>query len=491
MIQNFFRIIFSVLFLLIVFPASIHAENSIIQKELHILNRLGYGPRPGDIEKLNAIGIDKYIKDQLSPENIQIPVELTSRLDNLKTLHMSSEEIFKEYGPEKKKRSQRLTVSTRKANRERAPIIINEAVQTRLMLALESPQQLQEVMVDFWFNHFNIFSGKELDHLLVGAFEQEAIRPYALGHFRDLLEATAKHPAMLCYLDNWKSSVPDNIGAHGQFKGLNENYARELMEFHTLGVDGGYTQNDVVALARILTGWTLRQPNAKSDTFGFYFDSRRHDYGKKIFLGEEIQGEGQQEGEIALDILARHPSTARHICYKLAQNFVNDDPDPGLVKKLSEKFLETDGDIRAVLDTLFHSAQFWDEKNFDAKFKTPYRFIVSTIRASGRSVENYKPIKGALIQFGMPLYGCLTPDGYKDTQTAWLNPEGMLRRVSFVTAFANGNIKIDNSNQPLDASQLLKTLGNEISENTRKMLAKSPERLRAALILGGPDFMKH
>ncbi len=385
-------------------------------------------------------------------------------------------------------------------------------------------------MVDFWYNHFNVYAGKGVDSLLVGAYEQQAIRPYALGRFRDLLETTAHHPAMLFYLDNWQNTAPNSPGARGRFKGLNENYARELMELHTLGVDGGYSQQDVITLAKIFTGWSFRRVGQTTDGMtGFYFDPKRHDSSDKIFLGYRIQGGGIEEGEKALDILAKSPATARHISYELAQYFVADTPPKPLVDRLTHQYLATDGNIRAVLKTLFQSAEFWQTQYYSAKFKTPYQFVVSAVRATGMPVTNGRPLLGTLQQLGMPLYGCLTPDGYKNTQAVWLNPDAMTRRLSFVTALASGRLPLQmvdtqpfsssvlasagavavtpsiqtpatgsipaqslpqpSQLQPLDATQLAATLGNRFSVKTQQAIATSPPQLRAALLLGSPEFM--
>ena len=356
-------------------------------------------------------------------------------------------------------------------------------------------------MVDFWYNHFNVFAGKGLDRVLVGSYEDRPqFGPYALGRFRDLLGATAKHPAMLYYLDNWQNTAPNSPAARGRQSGLNENYARELMELHTLGVDGGYTQQDVISLAKVLTGWGLRRAGqGAGDKTGFYFDPKRHDSSDKVFLGQTIKGGGIEEGEQALDILAKHPATAKHISYQLAQYFVADRPPQALVDRLSQRYLATDGNIREVLNTLFHSPEFWDTQSFNAKFKTPYQYVVSAVRATGMEIKP-QAIATTLQQLGMPLYGCPTPDGYKNTEAAWLNPDAMTRRVSFATAIASGKMPGGggaggkgvalSASTPADAVQLVKTLGDRFSEQTRQTIAANPPQLRAALILGSPEFMR-
>ncbi len=504
-------------------PNSYAANISPDIKVLHLINRLSFGPRPGDVARVESIGAERYIQEQLSPETISEPQSLTDQIDALKTLRQSPAELFTEYTPPRGPQGQKPDREAITAARRRSFIILQQAVQARLLRATESPRQLQEVMTDFWYNHFNVFSGKGNDRFWIGTYEEAAIRPNALGHFRQLLEATAQHPAMLYYLDNWQNTAPNSPGARGRFQGLNENYARELMELHTLGVNGGYTQQDVISLARTLTGWGFRRPGRQAAGYEFYFDPKRHDFGDKVFLGQTIKGIGMDEGEKALDILARSPVTAHHISYQLAQYFVADQPPPALVDRLAQRFQATDGDIREVLNTLFHSSEFNDPKYYGIKFKTPYQYVVSTVRATGVEINNFRPISGMLQQLGMPLYGCLTPDGYKNTQDAWLNPDAMTRRLGFATALASGRMRLNqmtettmaNSSlskadtlpsdrlsfnppvenlskpQPVDALQLANTLGIHFSPQTESAITTSPPQLRAALILGSPEFMHH
>ncbi|MEG5062475.1 DUF1800 domain-containing protein [Microcoleus sp. B3-A4] len=485
---------------------------------LHLLNRISFGPRLGDIEKVRSRGTENYIQQQLSPETIPEPPNLTTRINSLETLQKTPAELFVEYGRPPVQNGQKPRPEAIRAARQKSRIILQQAVIARLLRAAESPRQLQEVMVDFWYNHFNVYSDKGLDRLWVGAYELEAIRPYALGKFRELLGATSRHPAMLYYLDNWQNTAPQSSGVQGRFQGLNENYARELIELHTLGVNGGYTQQDVIALARIFTGWGFSPRSGQNDGYSFYFDAKRHDFSDKVFLGQTIKGSGETEGEQALNILAKSPATAKHVSYKLAQYFVADSPPNALVDRLSQRFLETDGDIREVLNTLFRSREFWDKKNYSAKFKTPYQYVISAVRATNQKVENFQPLYGYLQQLGMPPYGCQTPDGYKNTQNAWLNPDAIARRLSFVTALASNPLYLSSppadknqsgwmlpqigtpsnsslargpkeSKEPIDSSQLANTLGNNFSANTKSAIESSPANLRAALILGSPEFM--
>lgn len=496
-------------------------------KILHVLNRLSFGLQPGDIERTKNLGVERYIQEQLNPSVIPEPQVLKTQLSQLDTVKLTSLQLL-EQNQLRSHKGQKPTLEERKAYHENMRHALEQSVQARLLRATESPRQLEEVMVEFWYNHFNVFSGKGIVRLLAGAYEQEAIRPHTLGRFRDLVGATARHPAMLFYLDNWQNTAPNSPGARGKAKGLNENYARELMELHTLGVDGGYTQKDVIALAKILTGWTFRRAEgAGVGQDGFYFDAKRHDFSDKVLMGHVIKGSGIAEGEQAFDILAKSPATARHLSYQLAQYFVTDQPPKSLVNRLSQTFLSTDGNIKVVLNTLFHSSEFWDSRIYGAKFKTPYQYAVSAVRATGTEVTNFQPISSVLQQLGMPLYGCLTPDGYQNTEAAWLNPDAMTRRISFATALASGRLPLTTPTRaavlnspnarrnlrlmvagqmmsspsnlqaqpsvqrdPIDAAQLSTTLGHSFSAKTQQAIATSSPQLRAALILGSPEFMR-
>jgi uncharacterized protein (DUF1800 family) len=481
------------LFLGLSLPAGA-AERGSDRQVLHVLDRLAFGPTVEHFRHVKAIGIERYIAEQLAPDSIAEPPALGERLAGLETLRLDPVRLFAEYGPLREVDGVKPTPEQQQARRQRARVILEQAQAARLWRALYSPRQLQEVMVDFWYNHFNVFAGKALDRLWIGAYEAEAIRPHALGRFRDLLRATAHHPAMLFYLDNAQNAAPGSKGLNGREAGLNENYARELMELHTLGVDGGYTQDDVVALARILTGWGLARPNAlpEAGSGGFVFYPKRHDDGAKHFLGHDIAAQGEAEGEEALDILAKSPATARHIAFALAQHFVADQPPPALVDRLAARFAESDGDIRAVLRTLFAGREFRDGAG--AKYKSPYRFVLSAARAAGVAVDNPKPLVTALVRLGQPLYGCATPDGYRDTAEAWLSADAAVLRVNFATALAAGHLPLAKeataSPSGVDAADLQRLIGPALAPKTRAVLAASPAELQAALLLGGPDFMQ-
>ena len=419
---------------------------------------------------------------------------------------------------------------------ERRPYRIIEAMQAaKLTRAIWSERQLQEVMVDFWFNHFNVFALKGAVQWMVPAYEREAIRPYALGRFRDLLRATARHPAMLFYLDNWRSTHADFIVPagpnQGRRLGLNENYGRELMELHTLGVDGGYTQQDVIEVARCFTGWTIDRPEQGG---GFVFRSRTHDEGPKRVLGHLISaGGGEKDGERVLDILIRHPSTARFVSTKLIRRFVSDEPPPALVDRAARAFRATDGDIRAVLTTIFTSPEFFSAGAYRAKIKTPLEVVASAARAIGAEIEPSSTgapsaPSGALVlarqvaKLGEPVYEAQPPTGYADTAEAWINTGALLNRMNFALALAGRRlpalrVDLDRTVSGADRSQpqqvldrlLTAILHGEVTSETRAILAAqldSPEITRvtdndripkntdvqklAALVLGSPEFQR-
>ncbi len=507
----------------------------------NISDRLGFGPRPGDLAAITHMGAERWIEQQLHPQSIPLSRDLTARLADMPALSLTPFEALRTYGPAAARGPDgKVDPERQKELRVQARFIPAQAVEARLVRAVESPRQLEEALVDFWFNHFNVFVGKGLDGLWITSYDEDAIRPHVLGRFRDLLGATAHHPAMLFYLDNWQNSAAGRPGARGAFKGLNENYARELMELHTLGVDGGYSQDDIIALARILTGWGFggrggdgpggmetapRPPRERlklarqiRQTGGFIFSEERHDFSDKTFLGHTIKGRGEAEGDDALDILALHPATARHISFKLAQYFLADTPEPAVVDGMSRTFQKSGGDITAVLKALFASKAFLDPAGYGTKFKTPLRYAVSAVRATGQPLKNFRPLFGVLTQLGQAPYACQTPDGYKCTEDAWLNADAMTRRITFAIALCAGRLPLqsDPPDKPLpirqsqrvadqaaqqmenapvrgpavDAAQLAETLGQHFSDNTRAAIDAAQPELRASLMLGGPEFMR-
>lgn len=442
------------------------------QKILHLLNRAGFGPRPGDVERVRQMGLDKYLDQQLHPEDLSDDL-LARPLQALNTLQMAGPEIvqtfmppppprpsptptptlMKDEEPEKKKAEESLIVQptprptpTPPLRNPQQPVI--ELQQAKLLRAVFSERQLQEVMVDFWFNHFNVFAGKDNVRWMLTPYERDVLRPHALGKFKELLLATAQSPAMLYYLDNFQSQVeppppPRKDGdtaqpppAPARRPGLNENYGRELLELHTLGVDGGYTQEDVIAVARSLTGWTVTQP----PNVGFVFRPRMHDRGEKIVLGTRLApGGGIEDGLRVIDLLARHPATAKFIARKLCQRFVTDEPPAALVEQIAAVFTKTDGDIRAVVRAILSSPEFYSPKHYRSKIKSPLELTASMLRATGAASEGF-----ALIQWvnrmGEPLYQCVPPTGYSEESARWLNNAVLLERMNFALALMQQRI---------------------------------------------------
>jgi uncharacterized protein (DUF1800 family) len=379
-----------------------------------------------------------------------------------------------------------------------------ELIENKLIRAIYSNRQLEEVLVDFWMNHFNVFNGKNQTRVLLTSYERDAIRPLVLGHFKDLLLSTAHHPAMLIYLDNAQSQAPrDDMpqppnGAPGRRPGINENYGRELMELHTLGVDGGYTQEDVVAVARAFTGWTVFDPQKYAE---FQFNPGGHDRKEKVVLGRTLPaGRGEQDGLDVLDLLARHPSTAKFISRKLAQRFVADEPPQGLIDRLAATFTKTDGDIRAVLQTLFSSVEFSSEGAWQSKLKSPLEMVVSAVRALNGEVDTF-PLAQRIAEMGQPLYGKVEPTGYPNTGESWATASGILSRLNFATALTSGQapgLKADVSrfNFKPPAAVAAELLGIAVSQETLAAIEKNIQgkevtpSMLAATVLGSPEFQK-
>ena len=616
------------------------------KRALHALNRLTFGPRPGEVDRVAAIGVDKWIDQQLHPDKIDDHA-LNARLSPFHTLHMDTRQIVENFPPpqvikavaegkrslpsdpakravyeaqlqryqEKKEQKdgasgdpaatgkaaqmredrlyadlkaedlldlppdQRMKAMLRMSPDEQRAVesslkgdkrdefmegmkpqqretlmainnpqqvVTGELVQSKLLRAIYGERQLDEVMTDFWLNHFNVFIGKGADRYLLTGYERDVIRPHALGKFEDLLVATAQSPAMLFYLDNWLSVGPDSDFANGipkrtnnynwrrpprpprpvptkQVKGrrsgLNENYGRELMELHTLGVNGGYTQRDVTEVARVLTGWTLKQPRQGG---GFVFEERMHEPGEKRVLGHRIKSGGEKEGREVLRILAHHPSTAKFISTKLAMRFVSDDPPPALVDRMAQTFLKKNGDISEVLKTMFRSPEFWAPESYRAKVKTPLEFVVSAVRASGAEVTDAMPLARQLQNLGMPLYGMQPPTGYSMKADTWVNSSALLGRMNFALALTAGKLKgvqvdtgqmLVTSTSPTDSQAALLALENtllagNVSRQTHDTIAAqmndpkiNPPQLDdptrppntkaiAGLLLGSPEFQR-
>jgi uncharacterized protein (DUF1800 family) len=480
------------------------------QRVRHVVNRLGFGPAPEQMARVRAMGVEAYIQEQLNPTQLPEPNAMQQRLGQLTALNMPPEQILgvRRQGPQQRAQQNQpqpdqgqhnqiqmvspLAAAVQPEFQQMRRQVLQESTEQRLRRAVYSRRQLQEAMVDFWFNHFNVDASRPQTSLWLADYEMQAIRPHVMGNFRELLGATARHPAMLTYLDNMLNTDPNSPGARGRFKGLNENYARELLELHTMGSQGGYTQKDVVALARILTGWgicrsaaTLQYPSS-----GFCFDANRHDFGEKVFLGQRISGRGMPEVEQVLDILARHPATARQVSWKLAQYFVADQPSPALVNRLSQTYLASNGNIRSVLQALFRSPEFWQPQVYQAKFKTPYQYVVSSLRVTGADLQNPQIIANTLTQMGMPLYRAQAPTGYRLTQAEWLSPDAINRRINFANNFTAANAPGVSFNSPLTSELLTQTLGG-VSPTLSQQLSRTPRPLQAALVLGSPEFMRY
>jgi len=547
----------------------------------HVLNRLGYGPRPGDVAHVQQIGLAKYIDQQLHPEKVADDA-VDERLSSFATLSMNSKDLAQKYflpaqelrkqeqtkvakaeaksdaamDPNAPKQPPPVSPEVRQAQQAQASVV-NELMQSKVLRAVMSDRQLEEVLDDFWFNHFNVYIQKGDVRQYITEYENSVIRPRVLGNFRDLLGAVAHSPAMLFYLDNFQSSTP-NAGPllspemerrmnnprlspfqrqqamqrlqqakNNMPRGLNENYAREIMELHTLGVDGGYTQKDVQELARVLTGWTIDTPRQGGS---FVFRSQMHDYGEKTILGQDFPAKhGEDEGERALDILANHPSTAHHIAFELAQRFVADQPPASLVDRAAQVFLKTHGDLREVTRTIITSPEFFSADAYRAKVKTPFEFIVSAIRMSGGTVTNPQPLIAELRQnMGMPLYGCQPPTGYSMTADAWVNTGALLGRMNFALQLVSGPagpggrragappqppaagrgrggpvapagraVAVDvttlaSDTTPATRDRLIELmLAGRASDTTKQTLARAetPQQL-VALTLGSPEFQK-
>jgi uncharacterized protein (DUF1800 family) len=519
---------------------------------VHVLNRLGYGPRPGDVEAVRQMGVLPWIEQQLHPERITDRA-LSTRLTTLRTVALDTSVLLDKYELPReakreiqKKRAEMESASEQEQRRARREFmqkyrddmdgtprqVVEELQAAKVLRAVYSERQLEEVMVDFWLNHFNVFANKGPVKFLTGEYEREVIRPRVWGKFEDLLKATAQSPAMLFYLDNWLSADPSanpradrarlaSAGAFGmrrgrrttmtreeapppagRKRGLNENYAREIMELHTLGVDGGYTQKDVTEVARCFTGWTIR--GLRQGDPEFAFDARLHDKKDKLVLGRAIKPGGQEEGEAIIHLLATHPSTARFISYKLARRFVADEPPAALVERAAETFRKTDGDIRSVVSAIVTSPEFLGSEHRAAKVKTPFEFAASAVRAAGADVVDARDLSRRIGQMGMPLYLQQPPTGYKDTADAWVSTSGLLARLNLALDLATGKVRgvtVDKamlapSGDPKGAAEALaaRLVPSGLSPATRQTLAGEAvgtdlTRI-AGLILGSPEFQR-
>jgi uncharacterized protein (DUF1800 family) len=563
------------------------------QKVLHALNRLAFGPRPGDLEAVSRTGIDQWIETQLHPRDIPENPVLETKLEPFDTLRMSPAELTRHYPtPQMVKamidgkepfptdretlyairklvaRLQRKEAADKAGQTDNADlnagevpgawqlddrqkqilengkppeqvallesmppaeqydvldslpngprqrlypsappdlrrkirifngpvqVVSQDAVEGKLLRAVYSNRQLEEVLTDFWYNHFNVFLDKGADRYMVTTYERDVIRPHVLGHFEDLLLATAESPAMLFYLDNWQSAGPDQRPNARRRQGLNENYGRELLELHTLGVDGGYTQQDVTEVARCFTGWTIREPLHGG---GFEFKQAMHDKGEKHVLGVTIPaGGGMGDGLRVIDILAHSPATAHFISKSLAIRFVSDNPPDEMVRWMSKRFLETDGDLREVMRAMIDSPEFWNPANFRSKVKSPLEMVASALRAVNADIDFGATLAGRMNQLGEPLYRKLEPTGYSNRGTDWMNSASLLARMNFSIALARGTIpgvKVDTSQFAGDPGgiehRLLLTDASADAQAAIQADLSGP--MVAGLTLGSPDFQR-
>lgn len=511
-------------------------ELSADEAILHALNRLAYGPRPGEIERVRQMGLAKWIEQQLSPQSIDDGA-MEARLEKFPTLKMSTSTLLAEYSQPKQQEKQ--ANDSKKAQR-----VVEELAMAKVTRAIYSERQLQQVMDDFWFNHFNVFAGKGEDRWYLTSYERDVIQPQTLGKFKDLLGATAKSPAMLFYLDNFLNADPKTAerqaalramrqhARHARFgrplpplppqapqknvRGLNENYGRELMELHTLGVDAGYTQKDVTEVARSFTGWTIERPRESAQ---FKFDERVHDPERKVVLGKKIHAGGVKDGEEVIHLLVQHASTAKFISTKLARRFVSDNPPAALVSRMAKMFRSSGGDIRAVMETMIYSPEFWSPDAYRAKVKTPFELVVSAARALGTDVDSPMPLVQWVGRIGEPLYQCQPPTGYTDRADAWVNTGALLNRLNYSLALAENKVHGSRSDVPallgLDSASDAKTaldravqlfLAGQTAPTTLETLGKrldNPSVVRAklddpvkqvdlgvvaGLVLGAPEF---
>ena len=467
------------------------AQLSHEQKVIHFLNRTSFGPTRQDVARVNRLGFRAYLNEQLTPETI--PDSSTEeKVAGLKTMRMNSRELFELYPPLSVAKERGMAM----AGPMNAPrVIILELQQARLLRAVESQRQLYELMVDFWSNHFNVFAAKGADRWLMTSYDRDTIRPRALGKFRDLLLATAQSPAMLFYLDNWLSASPASPGARTpanvRRRGINENYAREIMELHTLGVDGGYSQQDVHEIARCFTGWTLRRPRGDAE---FYFEPRLHDHGAKTVLGTRIPaGGGMDDGIQVIDLLARHPSTGKFIAAKLARRFVADDPPASLVRRAAEAFRRSDGDIRVVIQTMIEAPEFFSPDVYQAKVKKPLEYVASALRLLEAETKVTPQLLRYLARMGEPLFLAQPPTGHPDAASSWISPDMLLTRMNFAADLIADRINGARRQKqaPQDVQSFIGLIApDSLSSPTRAALAETAEPDALALLLAAPEFQR-
>jgi uncharacterized protein (DUF1800 family) len=459
------------------------------QKVVHFLNRTSFGPTRDSVESVNLLGFRAYLDQQLDPGNIPDP-RVEEKIAGLKTMRLNNGELFELYPPPKVAQERGAMGGAMQAPR----MIIYELQQARVLRAVHSRRQLFELMADFWSNHFNIFAAKGADRWLTTSYDRDTIRPHALGKFRDLLLATAQSPAMLFYLDNWLSVSPNTtvtrMPANARRRGLNENYAREIMELHTLGVDGGYTQQDVREVARCFTGWTLLRPRGDAE---FRFEPRLHDPGVKTVLGTRITAGNMEDGIKVIDLLARHPSTAKFIATKLARRFVADDPPSSVVHRAADAFRRSDGDIRTVLRAIIDSPEFFSPEVYQGKVKKPLEFAASALRATNAETRVTPQLLRYLGRMGEPLFLAQPPTGYPDIATSWVSPDMLLTRMNFASDLVSNRLEGARvrADDLKDTQTLIRLIApDSLSPATRAALAEADTREAFALLLAAPEFQR-
>jgi len=498
----------------------------------HVLNRLAFGPRPGDEAAVRAIGVERWIARQLEPDSIA-DGDVDTVLAHFPTTSLALADAAQLYARpaalraaphrdptprlpmtpcadrsattlahlEARDDSLVLTQAERAGSR-----LLTDLQATKLARAVVSRRQLQEVMVDFWENHFSVYSGKGPERYLLLSFDRDVIRPHALGRFHDVLVAVARSPAMLYYLDNWQSAAePERptLGQRGRGarRGINENFGRELLELHTLGVDGGYTQQDVIEVARAFTGWTIEDPERVGR---FVFRPELHDAGPKVVLGDSLPaGRGVEDGEDVLTLLARHPATARFIATKLVRRFVSDTPPASLVKRAARTFRDSGGDIRAVLRTILSSREFFSRAAYRAKIKSPFELVASALRGLGAAADTTPRTAQLVAQLGEPLYGHDAPNGYPETGRPWLGSAALLARMNLGLALAAGQApgvtvsrwlkQVGVEREPyarqVDAI-VAELLGGPVPAELRALVQRGDATTTVGLVLGSPDFQR-
>src|SRR2546426_928323 len=501
-------------------PVAIGAQQPALTPQdsaFHALNRLAYGPRPGDVPRVAAGGVLRWIDRQLSPDGIN-DERLSQQERQFAILAYDRGDLaamYTEVQRERRERKLAAAADTMADRSEANPIaqrgrrLAGEFADLAVVRAALSERKLYEVMVDFWTNHFNVYLAKGADRFLTPDYIEHTIRPRAMGKFEDLLIAPAKSPAMLFSLDNWQSVAPGasppfplsarrGQGVRPTPKGINENYARELLELHTVGVDGGYTQQDVINVARIFTGWSIEAPERGS---GFVFHDWAHDEGDKIVLGQTFKGDGEDEGIRLLKFLANQHATMHHVSAKLCARFVADDPPDGCVDAAVAAWQTSRGDIRAVLRAIFTSPDFWSPQAVRAKVKTPVEFVVSAVRAAGVEPDDTPRLAQMVARLGEPLYQQPAPTGYAETEAHWVNSGALLARMNAAMAIAKDCTSIPAIE---DHAQLVETIDQQLlagsmSAHTKSVILEQltdisdpvqARTLAVGLALGGPDFQK-